>query len=334
MPKRNISIKEISALSGVSVATVSRVINQNGRFSSETEKRVKQIIEQYGYQPNQLARGLRTNKLQVVGIIVPDITNEFFAKVTLELQNNLFELNYSTMICNTNEEYDIERRHTTMLKSQQVSGLIYISGDFADEQQVLQVPTVYIDRKPPFSSREGEFVLIESDNENGGVYAADELMKSGARHFAALTYRFEISSHADRVAGFRRGLKAHGVPESEIHVAQAVQADAESGYQRMMELFSEHPEIDGIFCTTDRLAYGLLDLLREQGKSVPGDVRIVGFDDISYSSMCSPRLTTIRQSVNSFGLLGANTLVSILDGAPLERNRYLLPVELIRRDTT
>lgn len=334
MAKKNISIKEISKLSGVSVATVSRVINQNGRFSSETEKRVKQIIKQYGYHPNQLARGLRTNKLQVVGIIVPDITNEFFAKVTLELQNNLFELNYSTIICNTNEEYDMEKRHLAMLKSHQVSGLIYISGEFVDEQQILQAPTVYIDRKPPFSSHKGEYVLIESDNENGGMLAADELIRSGARHFAVITYRFEISSHADRVAGFQRRLQMHGIPQDQVHVVQALQVNAECGYKQMKELLAKHPEIDGIFCTTDRLAYGLLELFREQGKSIPKDVRIVGFDDTTYSSMSYPRLTTIQQSVKSFGLLGANTLVSIIDEAPLSQSRYLLPVKLIRRETT
>ena len=103
MVQKKLSVKEIAEMAGTSVATVSRVINQNGRFSKDTEKRVKEIIEKYDYQPNQLARGLRVNHTQVIGILVPDITNEFFASITKEVQKHLLTQNYMTLICSTNE---------------------------------------------------------------------------------------------------------------------------------------------------------------------------------------------------------------------------------------
>ena len=111
MSTKKITLEEIAHMAGVSIATVSRVINQNGRFSKETEKRVNDIIAKYNYRPNQMARGLRKNRGKVVGIIVPDVTNEFFAKMALEMQNRLLSEDYMAIICNTNESGEIERAH-------------------------------------------------------------------------------------------------------------------------------------------------------------------------------------------------------------------------------
>src|SRR5659263_13409 len=165
MSKKRISIKEIAEISGVSIATISRVINNNGRFSIKTGKHIREILEEYHYVPNLVTKGLRTNRVQVIGIIVPDITNEYFARITLEIQNNFFDLGYSTIICNTNELKDVEKRHIAMLESQKVSGIVYISGEFIEETNLLDnIPTVYIDRKPSSYLKSNQYVLIESDN--------------------------------------------------------------------------------------------------------------------------------------------------------------------------
>lgn len=333
MGKANISIKKISELSGVSIATVSRIINQNGRFSKQTEERVKKIIEQYGYEPNQLARGLRTNKVCTVGIIVPDITNEFFARVTLELQSNLFALGYASMICNTNESYEVEQRYIAMLKSQQVSGLVYISGEFTDEE-ALRVPTIYIDRKPPFQAGQKPYFLIESDNCEGGRLACEELVQRGCQKTAVVTFRSKISSHADRLTGYLQCLAAHGLPADESLICYAQHADMHEGYRCARILMEAHPDIDGFFCTNDLLAHGVLRYLLQYSIPIPERVRVVGFDDISISGFGLVPLTTIRQSVKEFGLLGANVVVSMIDGAIPNETRRVIPVELIRRSTT
>ena len=111
MKNENISIKEIARLAGTSVATVSRVINQNGRFSKETEKRVREIIEKYNYRPNELARSLRVDKAQVVGVIVPDITNEFFSYIARKIEVDLLKQGYMAVICDTNESLEMEKQY-------------------------------------------------------------------------------------------------------------------------------------------------------------------------------------------------------------------------------
>lgn len=332
--KRSISIKEISQLAGVSVATVSRVINQNGRYSKETEERVLQIIREYGYQPNLVARGLRTRRLQVVGVIVPDITNEFFARVTQELQSNLFDLGYSTIICNTNEEYETEKRYLSMLQAQKVSGLIYIAGHFADGQQPLQIPTVYIDRKPPQACETAEFVLIESANEEGGHLATRALLEAGCRRIALVTYRPDISSHGGRLRGYRRALEEAGLPFDPALIAQVPRVSMAGGYEAAAQLIREHPDIDGFFCTSDLLAYGVLNrLLGPTPGAQRRPIGLVGFDDLSFSSSEAFSVSSVRQSVEEFGRLGAAALVAMIEGKPLERKHYRLPVELVLRHT-
>lgn len=126
--EKRISIKDIADMAGVSIATVSRVINQNGRYSKETEECVKKIMEEYDFHPNQLARGLRVSTVKVIGILIPDITNEFFANITLELQNLLMEYGYLTLICSNNENTRLENEQMDMLLGQRVSGIIYVGG--------------------------------------------------------------------------------------------------------------------------------------------------------------------------------------------------------------
>lgn len=334
MKKKSISMKEISELAGVSIATVSRVINQNGRFSKETEERVRRIIREYGYEPNLVARSLRTNRMQVVGIIVPDITNEFFARITQELQNNLFSHGYSTIICNTNEEYEKEQRYLATLKSLKVSGLIYISGAFADGKQPLQVPTIYIDRKPPSNSGVRDYVLIESDNIGGGYQATKVLLERGCRRIGLITYRPEISSHGDRMRGYEQALSEHGLPLDPTLIAQAERVDAASGYEAASRLLKTRPDIDGFFCTADLLAYGVLDRVSTARTPDGRRIRVIGFDDLSLSGTRSIALSSVHQSVSEFGLLGANTLVAMIQGKPPEQKHYRLPVKLVLRAST
>ena len=160
------SIKEIAKLAGVSTATVSRVINQNGRFSRETEERVRRVIRENDYIPNMSAKGLRTSRTRVVGIIVPDITNPHFANLVLHLEMDLFRRGYSCLICNTNESEELESKHIQSLTAQNVSGIVLISG-MRNYEELGDLPVVYVDR--PSNSQDKEEVMIESDKDRKSV---------------------------------------------------------------------------------------------------------------------------------------------------------------------
>lgn len=332
--KEKLSVKDIAKLAGVSVATVSRVLNQNGRFSAETEARILKIIEENNYQPNMLARGLRTSKVSVIGIIVPDITNDFFAQITLALQNTLFDYGYSTIICNTNEVESVENRHREMLQAQQVSGLVCISGAYNGKGTQLSVPTVFIDREPLAHLGEKQSVLIESNNEQGGRQATMELIKKGCKKLAILRFKETISSHRGRYEGFKACLEENNLEFNPALMRKVKTVSMASAQEAVEDLLATGEEIDGMFCTADILALGALKALQAHDIAVPETVKLAGFDDSSYSRFAFPEITTVRQSVETFGSLAAETLIAMIDGKPLKKHYYQLPTQLIVRGTT
>ena len=145
-----LSIVDVAKRAGVSTATVSRVINHNGGYSRETEEKVRRTIEECGFTPNANAIGLRTNKSRCIGVIVPDVTNEFFAKIIQELDFYLLKHGYSLLICNSNEDYELENMHIKGLIEKHIDGIVYISGqnEIKNINEIKHIPVVYIDRAP------------------------------------------------------------------------------------------------------------------------------------------------------------------------------------------
>ncbi len=331
--KKKLSIKDISAMSGVSIATVSRIINKNGRYSKETEERVKAIIEENNYVPNMVAKGLRTNRMNNIGIIVPDITNEFFVQLVHEIEKSLFDYNYSSFICNTNEEADIEMKHLKMLRTQNVSGIVYISGTNKSEYgDLLDVPTVLIDRVP--KDTHGKYVMIESDNRQGGCLATKLLLEKGCRNIIMLTDRRRLSSQQERVQGY---LDAHGqmnIPAKENNIIDVEQVSFRQAYSTISRLLETGREFDGIFASTDWLAMGSYVALSERHIQVPQQVKIVGFDDISIAEYNAKPITTIHQQVDLIGQAAVRSLLDLIQNKPLGVRRHTIPVYLVERGTT
>lgn len=147
MNKDKLPIKEIARLANTSVATVSRVINQNGRFSKETEQRVRDVIKEYGYQPNMLAKGLRQDRLKVIGVVVADITSSFFSGIVREIERELFQRGYMTVLCDTYEYETVESSFVDMLRNMRFSGIIYVGGK-RTQSIFEELPVVYVDARP------------------------------------------------------------------------------------------------------------------------------------------------------------------------------------------
>ncbi len=330
---RQISIKEIAGMAGVSVATVSRVINQSGYVARETEARVRDVVERYGYVPNLMARGLRTNRSPIVGVVIPDITNEFFANIVLCIQTHLFKSHFSTMICNTNESAVLERAYLATLSAQSISGLIFVSGQPASGCAPSNVPTIYVDRHPYV--REGDdAVTIESDNEEGGYLAARELLEKGCRRIAIITDLRGISSHFARYNGYKRALAEFGIEWSQ-DLLQQVEIISFSDARRLTtRMLKQGVSFDGIFCTTDQMALGAITALQQHGVSVPEKSKVVGFDDISIARYCQLPFTTIRQPTHELGLRAVDTLLKMIAGETIVDHKVILPVQLVRRLST
>lgn len=326
------NIKEIAKLAGVSTATVSRVINQNGRFSRETEARVRRIIAQNDYVPNMTAKGLRTNRTRVVGIMVPDITNPHFSSIVLKLEMNLFRKGFSCLICNTNENGRLEKEHVKSLTAQNVSGIVMISST-RHYAELSALPVVYVDR-PARSHSSSSSVMIESDNVQGGYLATRELLNAGCRKVVILTCLSNDTNQSARYEGFQRaiaerkddGAAAIRVDLSEVSIAAA--------YEATLALLKDGAAFDGMMCTTDTVAAGVVMALREHGLLIPDDVMITGFDDCLLASVCGPGLTSVRQDVDQMARLAVDLLLKMIHGDSPSRLYYRLPVSVTVRSST
>lgn len=336
MNKKTLSVKDIAAMAGTSVATVSRVINQNGRYSKATEEKIRQIINEYGYEPNQLARSLRVKHTKSIGILVPDIADEFCANVIKVVQQELLLQGYMALICNTNEQKDNIMKYARMLQGQKVNGIIYIGNNEITHE--IDTPTVYIDRAPIDRELEEDdyFVMIECDNFNGGYLAGRELIKKGAGKICFIVDNRDVSTHRERLKGLRKALAEEGLSLEESQIIEVEGSSAHSGMRAMEKILEEIPETDGVFCATDALAIGALHCLVSNQIAVPQQIRVVGFDDISPSAISYPALTTIRQPIQKMGILAVHCMLSMLNGEKLDplQRRQKLPVELVVRKST
>jgi len=325
-------IKEIAEVCGVSTATVSRVINNNGRFSDETRKKVLEAVGRLGYKTNIVAKSLRTKKTKSISIVVPDITNEFFAKIILTIQDFFFTKGYSVLVCNTNEDPGKEELHLKDLEAKWVDGLIYFFC-MEDKGQIdavrKKIPVVFVDRNP---NRKGA-VVVESDNYTGGFIATEELIKAGCRRIVILKHVLTNSTIVGRYNGYRDALKKYGI-EFDPQLALDMYITPDAAKNAISNLIEKGVSFDGIFACTDGLAAGALLALKKYNIKVPEEVKLVGFDNVSISEYNSPSITTINQDKKQLGKIAAQLLFDMINGSPIQEKDIIVPVELVRRETT
>lgn len=328
--ENKISIKEIARLAGTSVATVSRVINRNGRFSEETEKRVRKIIEEYNYQPNPLAKGLRENQMNLIGVIVSDVSNEFFSGIVREIESELFRRDYITILCNTSEKEENEKKIIESLSTLRISGIIYVGGK-RSRHIFRDLPAVYVDRRPPVRPADQPTCFIGSNNVKGGYIAAERLLAAGRKRPAIVMFEKELDTQEQRHLGFMRAMADYGMPAESVTTYHVKKVDYENGLDITREILKAEPRHDAVFYTSDILAIGGIHYLNEHGVSVPGELSVIGIDDIPSSARITPPLTTVRQQYDQLGRLAAEAMVRLLNGEAV--NDTVLDVSLIERKT-
>ncbi len=333
MGEKKISIKQIAKLAGVSVATISRVMNQKGGYTPDTEKKVLSVIKENQYIPNLVAKGLRTNNTRIIGLIVPDIVNEFFAKLVLYIQMELFQYGYLTMVCNVNESGNLERQLVKALVAQNISGLILISGR-TRKMTVNSLPTIYIDRRPNEEELQDNLVIIESDNVSGGYLATKELINCGCKKIAFITDAIGESSKIARYEGYCRAIMESRLPLNPTLTLKVENVSIEDAFNVVVNGLDAKLEFDGIFCSTDMLGIGAILALKSRGFDVPKDIKITGFDDISMSSLFQPSITTIHQHSDKMAKLASDLIIDLINGIVIEEKHRMVPISLVQRNST
>ena len=332
--KQSFSIKDIAKEAGVSAATVSRVINKNGRYSPETEQKVLEIIRNRQYVPNQIAKGLREQRTMNVGIVVPDITNEFFVKLVSEIDKNLFAHGYQSLLCNTDEDDEQERKRIQMMYNQNVCGLIFLSSGSTQEESGRDLPAIYIDRIPEHPKKNA--FMLSSDNVQGGNLAAQELLDCGCKNILARTSRRRVSAYTERLEGFEQVLSAQDPPKARLNVEYLDRLHYQEAYDAVTELVRQgHFDYDGVFAASDWLALGCYQALTDQGIRVPEQTKIIGYDDISITAFNSVPISTVHQQVDVLGEKAVEQLLAALDGKEdPEQMVTHVPVYLMPRTST
>ncbi|HAA5845852.1 TPA_asm: LacI family transcriptional regulator [Listeria monocytogenes] len=329
------SIKDIAKLSGVSVATVSRVINDNGRFSEETREKVLAVIKETNYQMNFSAKSLRMNKSFSVGILVPDISNYFFSSVVQQIEAILFDQGYSTIICNTGRNLDKEMAYLNMLESKMVDGLIVISG--ADEfgfkytNAENGIPYVCIDRQPKDKK---DTIFISSNHYQGAFEATEALIHAGVKSPVIFMHSRQSSSAKERLKGFQDALKKNNIRYDPDVSKFTVDLQIHDYQKSIITFVNEVTTMDGIFAINDNIALELLNLLPTIGKKIPNDIKVIGFDDTPQCNYTVPKLSSVKQNIPKIAQITVDNLITIIKN-PKQKKRIteIVPVGLSLKDS-
>ena len=342
----SVTIKDVAEVAGVSFQTVSRVINNKTEISSETRKRVQQVIDRLGYKPNTLARSLRVRS-RTIGVTIPDIVNPFFAEIVLGIQERSQELGYIALQISTTENLDQERQILNRLEENQVSGVISISSRLPEEElETLferQDALVMINRSMAHSTC-GEII---SDNIAGAKLGVRHLLDRKRKNIAHICGPSHSWNGRERLEGYKRALEEDGLtieeslviaypPEvNEIrrqpygHVMGAI----DIGEIQTRKLLQDRPDVDAIICFNDLLAIGAIRACQALGIDVPRQVAIIGFDNILMGQLITPSLTTLSISKYEMGARAAEMVIQKNEHAtPLEK--MTLQYELVVRGST
>lgn len=320
------NIKDVAKLANVSVATVSRVINNKGYVNEHTKELVMQAIRELNYVPNEIARSLYRKSSKIIGIIIPDLKNEFFNDMISGVEEVILQHGYKTMLCTSRESLEREKEYLQIFSTHKIDGLILCSNspDIASYTN-LDIPMVALDR---IISK--DIPSITSDNYMGGILAANRLMVANCVNIVQFRGPKTLSPANERSNGFLHTLHQH----SNLNVHTVELEFTPESITDIHNFLQAHPEIDGIFAASDIIAANCIRCLKKLGRDVPQNIKIIGYDNTSICEFMDPTLSTIAQPIVSMGEIAAETLFKLINNEPIEQMHISLPVQLIEREST
>ena len=341
-PGKN-SIHDIAKKLRLSPATISRVLNNHPHVHKETRSKVMAMVEEVGYKRNAMASGLRSNKTNTVGLIVPRISMFFHAEIITTIQNELHKHGYNLIICQSNDSVEVEQQLTRTLFASCVDAVIaactLFTTDFSHFDELTQnnIPVIFYDRAPvnPYPA-----CIIKGDDSRGGYLAAAHLLDLGCRRIAYISGPLNCSIYIDRFAGFQKAMQQYNVPVLNDLVFYH-ELSAANARKTMKKLFAKKPYPDAVFAANDVSALEALHFAKEINIQVPGELKIVGYSNDPRSSIVTPSMTTIEQFPANIGKIIVTELVKMLKEDTGNEAKTLADfpqiitaVELIRRMST
>ncbi|WP_418223048.1 LacI family DNA-binding transcriptional regulator [Clostridium isatidis] len=327
------SIKDVAKEAGVSIATVSRVLNDIDVVNEDTKKKVLDAINKLGYRPNIVARSLKTQRTKTIGILVPDISSGFYPEIVrgAEDVSNIYD--YNVILCNSDFDDEKEKEYLRVLREKMVDGVIYMSSSLQSEIldliNELNIKTVLVETK----DKEERLPSVTIDNIKASEEITNYLINKGRRKIAFVGAKKEsLNAWVDRFIGYEKALKDNGL-ELDEDLIFTKGLKVKSGYDAVEHFENSKKPYDAVVCASDELAVGVINALRERGKKVPEEVSVVGFNNNEIAELFYPKITTIKQPSYDMGSVAMRMLIKLLNKKGLEQSQFVLDYELIERES-
>ena len=309
------TIKEVAERAGVSVMTVSRVVNSSKYVSPKTREKVERAMKELEYVPNALAHGLITKKTHTLGLIVSDITNPFFTTIARGVEDTAIKNGFNIILCNTDEDTQKEKMYIELLLRKRVDGIILSSADCNKKNSIEQVisrnvPIVLIDRYIKGIGVD----CVYSDSKNGAYKLTRYLISLGHKRIGIIVGPPRISTAVDRVEGYKRALQEEGITIDDSLIKWGEKYNREDGYKSAIELLNMNNPPTAIFGGNRLITVGMLKAIRELNLKIPDDISVVSFDEVEDISNTNPFLTVVSQNSYAIGVLATEWLLKRIMG--------------------
>ncbi len=328
------TIRDVAKMADVSISTVSRVMNAPESVIESKRIRVLEAIEKLQYQPNSFARGLIYRKSFTLGLLIPDIENFYYTGIIRGMQDACVKLGYSLMICNTDRDKSRLLSYIDAFHEKQVDGVVFASDvmfpEYYEKLVRCRIPFVLLSTH----SEEYDVPCVEIDDEKAAYDAVKFLIDLGHEEIGMIGFNHDNSiSGPPRYQGFTRALEESGLSRNKDKIRCATHR-FEHAYHAAHDLFTDYPEITAVFCVADEFAMGVISYLKDRNILVPGQVSVVGFDNLRIANMFIPKLTTIAQPMYDMGVRAAEKLHELVTTGTVEVLRERMEHKLIVREST
>ncbi|MBB1509321.1 LacI family DNA-binding transcriptional regulator [Tessaracoccus sp. MC1756] len=324
-------MREVAAAAGVSTATVSRVANGGAGVDPDLAKRVQGVIDEMGYRPNLVARGLRSQSTPLLALVIPDIENAFFTSLCRGVEDVARRQKFSVMLCNTDEDPAKEAAYLGVLAAHSVSGVIISAASVSSDLAPVTsrgIAVVGIGR------RLGDgFDCVRTDSEAGARQATRHLLSYGAERVACITGADDVITAEERLQGYKHALEAAGLAVDDDLIVHANFRE-DGAYRAMNQLLDLDQPPDGVFVANNRMTIGAMRACRERGVSIPEELSLVGFDDLPWADLTTPSITTMRQPTYEIGAAAARLLLERIGGEPGAGREIVFQPELAVRQSS
>ena len=330
-----ITIKDIARALNLSTSTVSRALRDSYEINPETKRLVVEYAERLNYRPNPIALSLKENRSRVIGVIIPQIANNFFSQAINGIEAVAYSRGYHVIIFQSHESFERELLTINQAVARKADGLLLSLSSSTSNVEYLQslqekkLPIVLFDRV----SKDLDCPCVTADNFGGAFAATEHLIESGRRRIAHLTIPPYISITQERLAGYRAALEKHGIPydESLVRYAGFGQDEVEP---HIDDLLKQSP--DAFFAAGDRLTIGCLSALRKRGITIPETIALVGFTNITVAELLAPSISTVVQPALEMGQLAAEQLINLIEGKQklVHTTTTTLPTRMMVRESS